>query len=217
MLLAGSYLGRFRRPLQASCSCRRHPHRSSSFPFVIGPPCGCRPWRRPNRTRRRHFRHEISRHAGRHGVPVHQMASFLGACGMGGYLYELFGTYNPVWWLGVAPASSPRSSTGRPREAPCARGPARRGRLGNLRRNEPDGRIALNRFRAHLQDPAAARDPRHQRWTPRTALEIDFFRRGFNAGLAEWFAGPARRSHSPASPCLCAGGQAGSSAFSDES
>jgi MFS family permease len=31
----------------------------------------------------------------------HQIGSFLGVW-MGGYLYDVFGTYDPVWWLGVA-------------------------------------------------------------------------------------------------------------------
>ncbi|MBO9631410.1 MAG: MFS transporter, partial [Shinella sp.] len=31
----------------------------------------------------------------------HQIGSFLGVW-MGGYLYDHFGTYDPVWWLGVA-------------------------------------------------------------------------------------------------------------------
>jgi len=31
----------------------------------------------------------------------HQVGSFLGVW-LGGYLYDIFGTYNPVWWLGVA-------------------------------------------------------------------------------------------------------------------
>ncbi|TCD14242.1 MFS transporter [Oricola cellulosilytica] len=31
----------------------------------------------------------------------HQIGSFLGVW-MGGYLYDIFGTYDPVWWLGVA-------------------------------------------------------------------------------------------------------------------
>jgi len=31
----------------------------------------------------------------------HQIGSFLGVC-LGGYLYDQFGSYNPVWWLGVA-------------------------------------------------------------------------------------------------------------------
>jgi MFS family permease len=31
----------------------------------------------------------------------HQIGSFLGVW-MGGYLYEVYGTYDPVWWLGVA-------------------------------------------------------------------------------------------------------------------
>ena len=31
----------------------------------------------------------------------HQIGSFLGVW-MGGYLYDRFGTYDPVWWLGVA-------------------------------------------------------------------------------------------------------------------
>jgi MFS family permease len=31
----------------------------------------------------------------------HQIGSFLGVW-LGGYLYDLFGTYDPVWWLGVA-------------------------------------------------------------------------------------------------------------------
>ncbi|MFC5583898.1 MFS transporter [Nitratireductor kimnyeongensis] len=30
----------------------------------------------------------------------HQIGSFLGVW-LGGYLYDLFGSYNPVWWLGV--------------------------------------------------------------------------------------------------------------------
>jgi predicted MFS family arabinose efflux permease len=32
---------------------------------------------------------------------THQLGSFLGVW-LGGYLYDIFGTYNPVWWLGVA-------------------------------------------------------------------------------------------------------------------
>src|SRR5690606_12970541 len=31
----------------------------------------------------------------------HQIGSFLGVW-LGGYLYDRFGTYDPVWWLGVA-------------------------------------------------------------------------------------------------------------------
>ncbi|GAB4359756.1 MAG: MFS transporter [Oricola sp.] len=31
----------------------------------------------------------------------HQIGSFLGVW-LGGYLYDVFGTYDPVWWLGVA-------------------------------------------------------------------------------------------------------------------
>lgn len=31
----------------------------------------------------------------------HQVGSFLGVW-LGGYLYDLYGTYDPVWWLGVA-------------------------------------------------------------------------------------------------------------------
>ena len=31
----------------------------------------------------------------------HQIGSFLGVW-LGGYLYDIFGTYDPVWWLGVA-------------------------------------------------------------------------------------------------------------------
>lgn len=31
----------------------------------------------------------------------HQIGSFLGVW-LGGYLYDVFGSYNPVWWLGVA-------------------------------------------------------------------------------------------------------------------
>ncbi len=31
----------------------------------------------------------------------HQIGSFLGVW-LGGYLYDIFGSYNPVWWLGVA-------------------------------------------------------------------------------------------------------------------
>jgi MFS family permease len=31
----------------------------------------------------------------------HQLGSFLGVW-LGGYLYDVFGTYDPVWWLGVA-------------------------------------------------------------------------------------------------------------------
>ncbi|MEM1378413.1 MAG: MFS transporter [Pseudomonadota bacterium] len=31
----------------------------------------------------------------------HQIGSFLGVW-LGGYLYDLYGTYDPVWWLGVA-------------------------------------------------------------------------------------------------------------------
>ncbi len=30
----------------------------------------------------------------------HQIGSFLGVW-LGGYLYDVFGTYDPVWWLGV--------------------------------------------------------------------------------------------------------------------
>ncbi|WP_421852236.1 MFS transporter [Oricola sp.] len=32
---------------------------------------------------------------------THQIGSFLGVW-MGGYLYDVYGTYDPVWWLGVA-------------------------------------------------------------------------------------------------------------------
>lgn len=45
-----------------------------------------------------------TRHLGMLGGVVflsHQIGSFLGVW-MGGYLYDHFGTYNPVWWLGVA-------------------------------------------------------------------------------------------------------------------
>jgi predicted MFS family arabinose efflux permease len=31
----------------------------------------------------------------------HQIGSFLGVW-MGGYLYDRFGSYDPVWWVGVA-------------------------------------------------------------------------------------------------------------------
>jgi len=52
----------------------------------------------------------------------HQMGSFLGVW-MGGYLYELFGTYNPVWWLGVALGIFAAIVHWPIREAPVARGP----------------------------------------------------------------------------------------------
>jgi len=45
-----------------------------------------------------------TRHLGLLGGIVffsHQVGSFLGVW-MGGYLYDHFGTYDPVWWLGVA-------------------------------------------------------------------------------------------------------------------
>ncbi|WP_137113472.1 MFS transporter [Mesorhizobium sp. GR13] len=45
-----------------------------------------------------------TRHLGMLGGVVflsHQLGSFLGVW-LGGYLYDHFGTYNPVWWLGVA-------------------------------------------------------------------------------------------------------------------
>ena len=45
-----------------------------------------------------------TRHLGLLGGLVflsHQIGSFLGVW-LGGYLYDQFGTYNPVWWLGVA-------------------------------------------------------------------------------------------------------------------
>ncbi|MBX3595941.1 MAG: MFS transporter [Rhizobiaceae bacterium] len=45
-----------------------------------------------------------TRHLGMLGGVVflsHQIGSFLGVW-LGGYLYDHFGTYNPVWWLGVA-------------------------------------------------------------------------------------------------------------------
>ncbi len=54
----------------------------------------------------------------------HQIGSFLGVW-MGGYLYDHFGSYDPVWWIGVALGSSPPSSTGPSRNAPS---PARRPR-----------------------------------------------------------------------------------------
>jgi MFS family permease len=44
-----------------------------------------------------------TRHLGMLGGVVflsHQIGSFLGVW-LGGYLYDHFGTYNPVWWLGV--------------------------------------------------------------------------------------------------------------------
>ncbi len=31
---------------------------------------------------------------------VHQLGSFLGVW-LGGYLYDVFGSYDPVWWIGV--------------------------------------------------------------------------------------------------------------------
>ncbi|MDF1607739.1 MFS transporter [Hoeflea sp. YIM 152468] len=45
-----------------------------------------------------------TRHLGMLGGLVffsHQVGSFLGVW-LGGYLYDVFGSYNPVWWLGVA-------------------------------------------------------------------------------------------------------------------
>ncbi|MEI5677503.1 MULTISPECIES: MFS transporter [unclassified Mesorhizobium] len=45
-----------------------------------------------------------TRHLGMLGGVVflsHQIGSFLGVW-LGGYLYDQFGSYNPVWWLGVA-------------------------------------------------------------------------------------------------------------------
>ena len=45
-----------------------------------------------------------TRHLGMLGGVVflsHQIGSFLGVW-LGGYLYDQFGTYDPVWWLGVA-------------------------------------------------------------------------------------------------------------------
>ncbi|WP_136658649.1 MFS transporter [Nitratireductor sp. XY-223] len=45
-----------------------------------------------------------TRHLGMLGGIVflsHQVGSFLGVW-LGGYLYDVFGSYNPVWWLGVA-------------------------------------------------------------------------------------------------------------------
>lgn len=45
-----------------------------------------------------------TRHLGMLGGMVflsHQIGSFLGVW-LGGYLYDQFGSYNPVWWLGVA-------------------------------------------------------------------------------------------------------------------
>ena len=45
-----------------------------------------------------------TRHLGMLGGIVffsHQIGSFLGVW-LGGYLYDQFGSYNPVWWLGVA-------------------------------------------------------------------------------------------------------------------
>ena len=45
-----------------------------------------------------------TRHLGMLGGVVffsHQVGSFLGVW-LGGYLYDVFGTYDPVWWLGVA-------------------------------------------------------------------------------------------------------------------
>ena len=45
-----------------------------------------------------------TRHLGMLGGIVflsHQVGSFLGVW-LGGYLYDLFGSFNPVWWLGVA-------------------------------------------------------------------------------------------------------------------
>ena len=45
-----------------------------------------------------------TRHLGMLGGIVflsHQIGSFLGVW-LGGYLYDRFGSYDPVWWLGVA-------------------------------------------------------------------------------------------------------------------
>jgi predicted MFS family arabinose efflux permease len=55
-----------------------------------------------------------TRHLGMLGGIVflsHQIGSFLGVW-LGGYLYDRFGSYDPVWWLGVRSACSP-PSTGR--------------------------------------------------------------------------------------------------------
>ncbi len=44
-----------------------------------------------------------TRHLGLLGGIVflsHQIGSFLGVW-LGGYLYDIFGSYDPVWWLGV--------------------------------------------------------------------------------------------------------------------
>jgi predicted MFS family arabinose efflux permease len=45
-----------------------------------------------------------TRHLGMLGGIVffsHQIGSFLGVW-MGGYLYDRMGSYDPVWWIGVA-------------------------------------------------------------------------------------------------------------------
>jgi predicted MFS family arabinose efflux permease len=58
-----------------------------------------------------------TRHLGMLGGIVffsHQIGSFLGVW-LGGYLYDHFGSYDPVWWLGVILGLSPPSSIGRSR------------------------------------------------------------------------------------------------------
>lgn len=52
----------------------------------------------------------------------HQMGSFLGVW-LGGYLYDIFGTYDPVWWLGVALGLFAAAVHLPIREAPVERGP----------------------------------------------------------------------------------------------
>jgi hypothetical protein len=97
-----------------SCCCRRRrpPSSSSRSSWAC---CGSRPCRRPTALVAIMFG---TRHLGLLGGIVflsHQIGSFLGVW-LGGYLYDRFGTYDPVWWLGVALGSSRPSCTGRSRK-----------------------------------------------------------------------------------------------------
>jgi predicted MFS family arabinose efflux permease len=80
--------------------------------------CGCPPCRPPTRWWQSCSAHAISGMLGGVVFFSHQIGSFLGVW-LGGYLYDIFGSYDPCLVAGRSPwAISPQSSTGRSRNRP---------------------------------------------------------------------------------------------------